>query len=893
MVSGGNTPLEGLSAAGRDKAPMWGNARLTLAYAADGDERTPVFDGNFAMQVAVPRNNCMLCGNGRVSMHFGPDAWFIWIGRPWSSGTPIQTELRIGDITLARTQTYFQMGSQLDPPPPIPEEVLNITGGTAHHPMRMPSLLAAGGGLALGQQLDFNTGRLEFLMFYGRLRLLTGYDMTIRKLNRAVECAGISPVGMNGWYGMGQLYAYAAADLGMFVDLWFYEGEVEILSCEAGAALQAGMPNPTWMKGAVGGRFSALGGLVEGDVNFRFTLGQECRPPYRGPFTQPLITQVMPDDGEADVDVMTTPQAAFFFPINTPFEIEEPREVDGEVRPIIHRYRVVLDQMALYESDGSAPLPGEWTLADEHSALLTPRDMLRPRTRHRLRLHLYAEEYDFARRRWQPARQDGRTVEESKTVRFTTGDGPKEIPAENIEAAYPGEGQRFVLADETPEGYIRLRRGMPHLLSDTARTLHVRLTPPNGDATMVSAAYHPTRKTLTFPLSGITTEQIYALQVISKRKENLLASIGDRAMVDRRVTTPTQIQRVRLVSGQDIFISRHTLPHARKKSGERILYAYYFGTSRYRTLREKLDALFNGVPARILAWGHHWMGFDGRVDNPPEWFDRFDLQGGRLSPSSRFLRGAVNWREGIGRLLHERIYQDYYAALDRHRLPGNPRPWMEGTILSISPVLSPLNDAEVRQAFLPEETAMASAQVGFSGGALAAVSPLSAALLQGALTPPAYSFSSAIFLYAQMDRQRLLAHLGRLLREDEFIRIFERKTGHAWHRGNRLRRMRIAGHDHYFITDARGHTHALADLAPLNPADFPRRLGRKLPLRERRRMLAWVRRHTGNQPLLTAADLRRHRHVLFNIWTAPAEERPTPGVLRPRGRMTFQLNLPR
>jgi len=50
----------------------------------------------------------------------------------------------------------------------------------------------------------------------------------------------------------------------MFVDLWFVQGKFEILGLSLGAALQAGLPNPTWIAGAVGGSYSILGGLISG-----------------------------------------------------------------------------------------------------------------------------------------------------------------------------------------------------------------------------------------------------------------------------------------------------------------------------------------------------------------------------------------------------------------------------------------------------------------------------------------------------------------------------------------------------------------------------------------------------------------------------------------------------
>ncbi len=890
IASGGETPLEGLATRGRNRAPLWGNARLSLAYTrSESGERAMVFDGRATMNVAVPRDGCMICGRGDITLHFGPDDWFIWIGRPWSSGSPVTTELRIGDITLASTQSYFQLGSRLDPQPPLPAEVIRITGGAAEQPPRMSGLLGTAGGLAMGQKLDFNTGRLEFLVFYGRLRLLTGYDMTIRRLHRMVECAGISPIGMNGWYGMGQIYAYAAAELGMYVDLLFYEGEVEILECEAGAALQAGMPNPTWMKGAVGGRFSALGGVVEGDVNFRFTLGTECRPPYQGPFTQPLITDISPDDGDRDVDVFAVPQATFLFPINTPFEIEETREEDGQTRTIVHRYRVVPDNMTVYEGDNKA-LPGRWEPETPHLASLELRDMLRPHTPHRLEVRIHAEEYDFARRRWRRAREDGRNVEEVRTARFITGDGPDKIPPDNIAATLPGRGQRFLPVGNVSEGYIRLRRGMPHLLADTGRALEVLLTPAEGTPITVAAQYHPGTKTVTFPLQTLTPQRIYALQLVSKRKVSLRERMGQvaREGSGQDLTSPMVQRRIRLVSGQDVFMTRRTLPHLRKRAGAHNLYAYYFGTSRYRTLRDKLNALFHNAPASLLLWGNRWVGFSGEIRHPEEWFDRFDLPWGRIAPQGHPVAGRPNLREKLGRRLYSRVYQYYYQPLFRHLLPPSLRnrpPALQNMgILMVSAPLPPLREWEIRRAFSP--TSPLQAATALSSGSLFAPRNSSVGLNLPGDSGASYAFSSPVFLAAAMDFQTLIRHFSRALREDEFIRIFERQTGHAWSATNRLiTTIPIPGVSPSApaIRDHLGHIHTMGnggDLPTLSPEDFPRRLTGKLSRRERRTLLRIIRRQ--HQPLLTRNDWQRDPTIRFDVWYN----------VRPAGPMIFELNLP-
>jgi lipid-A-disaccharide synthase-like uncharacterized protein len=83
-------------------------------------------------------------------------------------------------------------------------------------------------------------------------------------------------LGINGWYASGQAYAKMQTGIGVGVKVFGQRKEIEILSLSAAAALQMKLPNPFWAKGAVGGTFRVLNGLVKGDVKFGFTIGTGC-----------------------------------------------------------------------------------------------------------------------------------------------------------------------------------------------------------------------------------------------------------------------------------------------------------------------------------------------------------------------------------------------------------------------------------------------------------------------------------------------------------------------------------------------------------------------------------------------------------------------------------------
>ncbi len=881
IAAGGSTPFEGLTVRGRRKAPVWGEARLTFTYTGTDDGRAPVFDGTFTAHLAMPRSECILCGDGTVFMHFGPDDWFIWVGRPWSSGTPVNVSVHLGGLRLGGVASYLQVGSRLDPQPPLPAEVIEITGGRAAHPMRMTTLLQHGGGFAFGQQLDFNTGRLEFLMFYGRLRLLTGYDVTLRRVAGGVECTGVRPpIGMNGWYATGQLYAYAAAQLGMHVDVWFYEGDVEILDCEAGAFLQAGMPNPTWMKGAVGGRFSALGGLVEGNVNFRFTVGTECRPPVEGPLSMPLIADMQPSDGDRGVDVMVAPQAAFTFPVGEPFEIEEYRE--GSDEPIIRRFRVMVEDAYLEADDGTRPL-GRWHQESAEVGYFEPHDMLRGHARYWWVVRVRGEEYDFAAGRWRAARERGRPVIQERRTEFTTGAAPQTIPAANIAAMYPQAGQRYVLAGEVSEGFIQLRRGMPDLLNNPDRQVKVRWVATGGEERIVPARYEASRRRLVFPLTGLEPGRTYLLEVLSVARR----SLADIAMPQVDIPNPEvqrrlEVIREQVAEGQAVYWQRKTLPHQRRRTGERRLYHHYFATSRYATLDEKINALFGDAEGRLLCGPRQCLMVEVTVTDPPEWFDEYDISwrlwgGGGKFGERGLIATAVARRGPWARMVGRRIYRYIEAEPWRTLLGwrGQPSSIFSAHALMVSEVDRPLAMWEIRRAFgVTDAPAMAAlGATGHLGTALPGGGWTSPAAPHLAASPPTRRLTSLCLFEAALDQASLRRRIAQALREDAFIRSFERMTGHAWHPANRPLTMTIAGLQTTGVADHLGHFHSWDELG-IPAGHFPRMLQRPLTRTQRRQLASALRQLS--EPVTAPEAVRR---LAFKFRYNPATTSTPPAVL--------------
>jgi len=228
-------------------------------------------------------NASPVTGGGQMVMHVEPGTWYLKIGEP-------SNRIKVQLASWLTTDAYLMLGKNLPPPPPPPQRVLAILGTPSAN---RDTRIAAGNGFAFGASVSFSTGRQYFLIFYGDVSAGGGFDIAMLKQTR---CAGI-----NGWQAQGQLYAYVDASVGLHVNIGFYvyypcgpwwcarlcrwcrdgyvgyNGDFEILGIHAAALLEAGGPSPLWFTGTVVGRYSILGGLVQGNCSFKFSKGTECR----------------------------------------------------------------------------------------------------------------------------------------------------------------------------------------------------------------------------------------------------------------------------------------------------------------------------------------------------------------------------------------------------------------------------------------------------------------------------------------------------------------------------------------------------------------------------------------------------------------------------------------
>ncbi len=213
-------------------------------------------------------------GSGQATMHFEPGLWYIHIGRP-------QTRVTLSVGGIGNFTAYFETGQQIDPMPAPPSQVTSIVNANGLNDQRDENALNVGGGVAfgasfaMGSQDEFEIGN-NFEVYYN-IAAGAGFDIMVLNYGPNAHCQNSSStVGINGWYSTGQIYAYLQGTVGISGEFMSQEFDVTILSLSAAAILQARLPNPTWVGGAVGCDYDILGGAISGHVDCAFQVGNQC-----------------------------------------------------------------------------------------------------------------------------------------------------------------------------------------------------------------------------------------------------------------------------------------------------------------------------------------------------------------------------------------------------------------------------------------------------------------------------------------------------------------------------------------------------------------------------------------------------------------------------------------
>lgn len=545
-------------------------------------------------------NNMM----GEAVIHVDAHDWYIYIGRP-------SQMLGVDIANLAVAQGYFMAGTQIEQMPPPPPELREIINERDEALVQDETTLALGRGFSTG--LRFQTGydsKDKIKPFYAMFSIGAGTDLMIRDFGNA-SCSGShEKIGFDGWYASGQAYVFLKGKVGIKVK----GKKFDFLSLGAAALLQAKLPNPTWLKGTMAGRYSVLGGLVSGKFNVKIIVGEECEITTPGSELGDIvvISDLTPDAGSNDVSVFTAPQVTF----NT--------AIDSELSMLnnedeLNTYRVVLDELNIKHNGQNLAGTREWNAKKDVLAFRTF-EILPPQASLRAFVKIHWEK-KLSNGNWEALKENNVTDYETKEVNFTTGAAPDFIPEENVVYSYPVKNQYNFLPKEYGQGYVKLRHGQAYLFQQSpgdsiSWSYFARFQEPLGESLEMPVTYNISEATVNLHIpDGLKHETVYKFTFVKKPVSS--------GQIDKNVKRDNVKKEAG--EGNEVSVRSNTLEGTLVQNLEKEIYTSAFRTSRYDNFTEKLAAASSYQDMFDVAIGN--IAVIGKRITLPETFDDIELLG--------------------------------------------------------------------------------------------------------------------------------------------------------------------------------------------------------------------------------------------------------------------------
>ena len=439
---------------------------------------------------------------GGMHILFSEEDWYLWIGGPspdmfekganassgGSAGYPGPISLTL--LETINVSSYFDIGTNIPPFPGLPSRVRNLTG--LGNLLQNESQRASEGGFMFGSAFDVENKINAFGIFKAELALGVGFDVQVRKFG-GITCEGSGDLGINGWYGAGQAWAYVEGNINV--------AKFTIFDLGLGAAIQLKGPNPTYGRGVVGGKYKILGGLINGKCRFPIEFGKSCQVEGGGELEidYQVINTLSPDDKEEAVNIDTKPSVEFWGDVDEVIQLPDPDN------GTLVNHVIKLDYAKLTLDGSEVSTTREWINGRSILDLL-PGEFLLAETEYVVEAKALLYKAD------ENGDPTGNPIhEELRTHQFTTGPGLNYIPHANVKYAYPADGQFNYYAGESSENYLQLERGQDELLESV--TLEIKIDNDEESYT-TTAAYDGAANRINFSLPGLSSGGAYRLQLI-------------------------------------------------------------------------------------------------------------------------------------------------------------------------------------------------------------------------------------------------------------------------------------------------------------------------------------------------------------------------------------------
>jgi len=535
---------------------------------------------------------------------------------------------------LPEIKAYAQIGAYVDAPPRLEDmipELANLISQKdlqaredslkKERPEKLDFSKNKASGIAFGLKVEANvTG--NYLLLHADLKLKLGLDVNLRQYKN-VKCSNSDDggdIGINGWYAIGKAYAYAQGDIDIGIKFLGRDLTFNIFDASAYVAMEAQGPNPSYFRGMISGKYSVLGGRKKGDFNYKVILGEECEvevlPDPIADIT--IFSSSSVSNGQKDVDRYNDISLKTNFPLLKDFtatQRDSKNEALFAVNFMADIKNITVKKKSLLVKQNYIIKP------DNKEIVISFEDALQPLTE-------YTLEYDFC---WKvkegsdaTAKYEDHDKTEKGIIMFTTGARPTTIVAGMIEYSAPGDRQRYwhkgyadseikfklkALEDAVtlfPEACVSCSEALglpkPPLFSYKARLQEFDENGSPGKTFDFPITNYPGKgemANILTPARSSVDNGKYYLNYLQERKLPVsVVSFPGLKSFEVQKGKIYELSIIREVDlnqslGIDIKEAKFTPQKTTKvlKDNEYTLKTYYFGTSLYDNLEEKLSNL--------------------------------------------------------------------------------------------------------------------------------------------------------------------------------------------------------------------------------------------------------------------------------------------------------------
>ncbi|MEM9547190.1 MAG: hypothetical protein AAGA77_14510 [Bacteroidota bacterium] len=537
-------------------------AHLVLSYNHTNRE----FLGQFKTYLYTPGGLLRGAGSNNkmvnAEIYFGPEQWYMYMGTPQD---PCGIMLNIPLIGSIEKTSYLMVGTEIPNMPDLPENVREI----AFTAQPAQTFRQSGAGFVYGSAFDIGA-ELNLGIASGSVSAGMGFDVMMRQYQNAY-CLGNHPyeeLGINGWYAMGQMWAFIEGEVKVF--------GIRVLEAGVAAVLQAQFPNPFFAQATLGIRVK-IGPFVQ-NTSLDFAVGDYCIivGNESSEIGLDIIANTNPTDNMEEVPADADIEVYFNIPLGQNISMPDPTSIEGE--EVTYRVNTATsDDIEITSTTFGEIFDYDLAYKNNNSMLLI-----------KMRRMFYAGDTISMTIELEILKNGSPLDTETKTITYVVGESYDIIPASNVEYSYPLDGMHNFYKEEYNQhkGFIQLKSGMPELFYEVpdGYDQRMRLTSENGEIYVFDYEYQALDNTIEFPMNPdiLENETLYKLEVVRL----VSGSYPDYTEATEPVTTTSTagMMGVPLES-----ISNKSADATDEDLDNGVMYQMYFRVSEYNTLQEKLD----------------------------------------------------------------------------------------------------------------------------------------------------------------------------------------------------------------------------------------------------------------------------------------------------------------